>query len=256
MAVAIMADKGRKPLRLDRFLVEMGKGSRKEIREMAQKGRIRVNGEVEKKSDRKIDPSADQVEIDREPVEYAATEYFMLNKPQGVVSATEDSRYQTVIDLIDGAVRRDLFPVGRLDLDTEGLLLITNDGALAHRLLSPKKHVDKVYLAHVKGRLPENAVKRMEDGIDMEDGWKTLPAVLKIIESVSTPSEEGIPVTKVTLTIQEGKFHQVKRMFELLGCQVIYLKRLSMGPLKLDDKLLPGEYRRLTEEEIECLKNT
>ena len=189
-------------------------------------------------------------------MEYAATEYFMLNKPQGVVSATEDSRYQTVIDLIDGAVRRDLFPVGRLDLDTEGLLLITNDGALAHRLLSPKKHVDKVYLAHVKGRLPENAVKRMEDGIDMEDGWKTLPAVLKIIEPVSTPSEEGIPVTKVTLTIQEGKFHQVKRMFELLGCQVIYLKRLSMGSLILDDSLLPGEYRRLTEEEIERLKNT
>ena len=242
-------------MRLDKRITALGL-TRAQAKRLIARGEVRVNGEVEKKSDRKIDPSADQVEIDREPVEYAATEYFMLNKPQGVVSATEDSRYQTVIDLIDGAVRRDLFPVGRLDLDTEGLLLITNDGALAHRLLSPKKHVDKVYLAHVKGRLPENAVKRMEDGIDMEDGWKTLPAVLKIIESVSTPSEEGIPVTKVTLTIQEGKFHQVKRMFEALGCQVIYLKRLSMGPLKLDDKLLPGEYRRLTEEEIECLKNT
>ncbi len=252
-----MAENGKKTMRLDRFLAEMGIGSRREIREMAQKGRIRINGEIEKKSDRRVNPEEDRIEADGKIVEYAAVEYFMLNKPQGVVSATEDSRYQTVIGLIDQAVRKDLFPVGRLDLDTEGLLLITNDGALAHRLLSPKKHVDKVYLAYVEGCLPEDAAARMECGIEMEDGWTALPAVLKVIGPVSNEKSEGnAPVTEVTLTIREGKFHQVKRMFEALGCRVIYLKRLSMGPLKLDSSLLPGEYRRLTREEIDLLQNT
>ena len=252
-----MAEKKKKTIRLDRFLSEMGKGSRREIREMIQKGRIRVNGIAENQVDRKIDPETDLVEADGKRVFYAETEYFMLNKPPGVLSATEDSRYPTVIQLIKSAVRKDRFPVGRLDLDTEGLLLITNDGSLAHRLLSPKKHVDKVYLAHVKGRLPEDAGKRMEEGILMEDGWKTLPAVLTVLGQLPEKEKDAEgPVTEVRLTIQEGKFHQVKRMFEALGCRVIYLKRLSMGPLTLDEELKPGEYRRLTEEEIVRLQNT
>ena len=243
-------------MRLDKFLCDNNIGTRSQVKEYIKKGQVTVNDQIIKKPETKVNEETDTVVCQGQPIHYRKYVYYMLNKPEGVVSATNDNTAPTVVSLLTVPEQKDLFPVGRLDKDTTGLLLLTNDGALAHRLLSPKKHVDKVYLAHVKGRLPENAVKRMEDGIDMEDGWKTLPAVLKIIESVSTPSEEGIPVTKVTLTIQEGKFHQVKRMFEALGCQVIYLKRLSMGPLKLDDKLLPGEYRRLTEEEIECLKNT
>ena len=159
-----MAEKKKKAsnssMRLDKFLVEMGKGSRSQIKEMAKKGRIQVNGTVIKATDGKIDPEKDVVLLDGQPVSYAHTEYFMLNKPAGTVSATEDGKYPTVISLIDAALRKDLFPVGRLDLDTEGLLLITNDGAMAHELLSPKKHVDKIYLAYIEGTLPKDAKKR------------------------------------------------------------------------------------------------
>lgn len=236
-----MAEK--KEMRLDKFLAEMGVGTRSQIKEMARKGRLRVNGETEKKPERKIVPGTDQVEADGRPVAYAAMEYYMLNKPQGVVSATEDGKYPTVVSLIHSALRRDLFPVGRLDLDTEGLLLITNDGALAHSLLSPKRHVDKVYYARIEGKLPPDAVRRMEEGLVLEDGTKTLPARLTI---------QG--ENEILLTIQEGKFHQVKRMFEALGTRVAYLKRLSMGPLRLDAGLLPGAYRPLTEEEISALR--
>lgn len=162
----------------------------------------------------------------------------MLNKPQGVVSATEDNRYPTVISLIIQAKRKDLFPVGRLDVDTEGLLLLTNDGNLAHRLLSPKNHVDKVYFAKIEGQLPTNAQKQVEEGLILEDGIRTLPGKLEIIS-----------FSEIRLTIQEGKFHQVKRMMEKLGCRVVYLKRLSMGPLLLDETLAPGECRELTREE-------
>ncbi len=237
-------------MRLDKFLSQMGKGSRSQIKEMAKKGRIFVNGQAEKKTERKICPERDQVTLDGCPVAYAAFEYYMLNKPQGVVSATEDSRYQTVVELIEGAVRKDLFPVGRLDVDTEGLLLITNDGELAHRLLSPKRHVDKTYYAHILGTLPAGSKEQFETGIVLEDGLKTMPAVLTVL-----PEEQlGENLTAVTLTIQEGKFHQVKRMFQALGCQVVYLKRLSMGSLVLDEKLKTGEYRKLTEEELAGLK--
>lgn len=237
-------------MRLDKFLGEMGKGTRSQIKEMARKGRICVNGQTEKKSDRKVDPAVDEIVLDGCPVSYCAFEYYMLNKPQGVVSATEDNRYQTVIDLISGAVRADLFPVGRLDIDTEGLLLITNDGELAHRLLSPKHHVDKTYYAHVAGRIPEDIRERFQKGIVLEDGTQCMPARLKIL---SEPLEDGKQA--VRLTIQEGKFHQVKRMFEAVNCQVVYLKRISMGPLLLDESLHPGEYRPLTDEEIAVLKN-
>ncbi|MDO4296199.1 MAG: pseudouridine synthase [bacterium] len=229
-------------MRLDKFLSEMGKGSRSQIKEAAKKGRITINGICCKKADEKIDPQKDSICLDKLPVTYTKTEYYMLYKPQGVVSATEDGRYPTVVELIEDKKRKDLFPVGRLDLDTEGLLLITNDGDLAHRLLSPKKHVDKVYEAHIQGELPADAAARFAAGITLLDGTKTLPAELRILSE-----------SKMLLTIREGKFHQVKRMFEALGCRVCYLKRLSMGSLVLDESLNPGEYRALTKEERKAL---
>ncbi|MBE5987465.1 MAG: rRNA pseudouridine synthase [Paenibacillaceae bacterium] len=235
-----------KEIRLDKYLTEMGEGTRSQIKEMARKGRITVDGIPEKKSERKIIPGQNAIAVDGRTISYAEFEYYMLCKPQGVVSATEDKRYQTVIDLITDRKRGDLFPVGRLDIDTEGLLLITNDGDLAHQLLSPKKHVDKVYYAKIDGEIPADAAKRMEEGVELEDGTLTMPARLEILEY-------GNPST-ILLTIREGKFHQVKRMFEALGCSVVYLKRLSMGSLKLDENLQPGDYRSLTREEIDLLK--
>lgn len=235
-------------IRLDKFLVEMGIGTRSQIKEAAKKGRIRVDGAVEKKTDRKIDPQTESVTFDGAAVAYVKTEYYMLHKPQGVVSATEDNLHSTVLDLISDRQRSDLFPVGRLDIDTEGLLLITNDGDLAHRLLSPKHHVDKQYYAHVEGQLPADAAKQFQQGIILKDGTATQPAVLEILPQ----TEDG--TNRVLLTIHEGKFHQVKRMFEALECSVVYLKRLSMGSLKLDESLKPGEYRPLTEEEIQLLQ--
>lgn len=208
-------------------------------------GRILVNGQTETRTEQKINPEQDEIQVDNQVILYAKWEYYMLNKPRGVVSATEDKRYPTVISLLTDAKRTDLFPVGRLDKDTEGLLLITNDGELAHRLLSPKNHVDKVYYAKIQGKLPEDSQKRVEEGLVLEDGVKTLPGKLNIIR----PGE-------ICLTIQEGKFHQVKRMVEALGSQVLYLKRLSMGSLCLDLGLAPGEYRPLTEEELYQLKNS
>ena len=245
-----MADKNGGMMRLDRFLAEMGEGTRSQIRDAAKNGRIAVNGTVEKRSDRKIDPEADRVTVDGRPVQYAAYEYYMLNKPQGVVSATEDKRYTTVVELIAERRRTDLFPVGRLDIDTEGLLLITNDGDLAHRLLAPKKHVDKRYLAVLEGTLPADAAQRVREGITLDDGTVTLPAELE--DGIGAAAEPQR--SEYILTIREGKFHQVKRMFEALGCRVIYLKRLSMGSLALDEDLEPGQYRPLTEEELKKLK--
>ncbi len=253
-------------VRLDRFLAEMGAGTRSQIREMAKKGRICVNGEVEKRVERKIDPASEEVSLDGRKISYVEYEYYMLNKPKGVVSATEDGRRQTVIGLIDSRKRKDLFPVGRLDLDTEGLLLITNDGELAHRLLSPKKHVDKRYLAVVEGQLPEDAAARFSSGILLEDGTRTLPARLEEAESArpetgaeaeaAAGAENRGPARRTVLvTVHEGKFHQIKRMFEALGCRVTELKRLSMGSLKLDERLQPGQYRPLTEEEIRALRS-
>ncbi len=244
-----MADKGRKSeqMRLDRFLAEMGYGTRTQVKDMVKKGRVRINAEAVKAADRKVNPETDLIEVDRSRVAYARMEYYMLNKPRGVVSATEDRKYPTVVGLIREALRKDLFPVGRLDIDTEGLLLITNDGELAHQLLSPKKHVDKVYFARVAGALPEDAAQRMAEGMTLRDGTPVLPAELAID---GTDGNE----TLVRLTIREGKFHQVKRMFEALGCRVTYLKRLSMGPLALDPELPCGAARPLTEQEIQAVK--
>ncbi len=239
-----------KELRLDKYLTEMGEGTRSQIKEMARKGRILVDGIPEKRAERKIDPEQQQVSVDGRPVSYVRYEYYMLNKPQGVVSATDDSRYETVISLIEERKRDDLFPVGRLDIDTEGLLLITNDGDLAHRLLSPKKHVDKVYFARIEGELPPDAKERIEEGLVLSDGTPTMPARLEVRKQ-----GKGEVPSEIYLTIREGKFHQVKRMFETLGCCVIYLKRMSMGSLILDEALKPGEYRPLSEDEILKLKS-
>lgn len=239
-----------KELRLDKYLAEMGKGTRSQIKEMARKGRILIDGIPEKRADRKIDPKLHHVSVDGCPVSYVRYEYYMLNKPQGVVSSTKDFRYETVVSLIHSRKRDDLFPVGRLDLDTEGLLLITNDGELAHQLLSPKKHVDKVYFARITGELPADAKERMEEGLVLSDGTPARPASLEVLRQ-----GKGEVPSEVRLIIQEGKFHQVKRMFEALGCHVIYLKRISMGGLALDEALEPGEYRPLSKEEIQELKS-
>lgn len=240
-----------KEIRLDKFLADMGKGTRSQIKEAARKGRIQVNGEVVKKPDIKVKIPGDMVVFDGTSVSYVTMEYYMLNKPQGVVSATEDNRYQTVVDLIGEKNRKDLFPVGRLDIDTEGLLIITNDGPLAHRLLAPKKHVDKVYYAVCEGYVPDSAVKDFADGIELPDGLKCLPAALRILNRMEN---QGKPETEVSLTIREGKFHQVKRMMEAVGCPVKFLKRMTMGPIALDETLKPGEYRPLTEKELELLQ--
>ena len=236
-----------KPVRLDRFLTEMTSLSRTQAREAAKRGRILVNGVPVRRTEEKILPGTDRVSVDGEEILYTAQEYYMLNKPAGVVSATEDERYPTVLDLIGEKKRKDLFPVGRLDLDTEGLLLITNDGAMAHRLLSPRRHVDKVYLIPYEGTRPADAAERLERGIVQEDGADTLPAVLDLLEG----DEAG---GQARLTIREGRFHQVKRMMEAVGCRVVYLKRLSMGSLVLDENLKPGQYRPLTKQELEDLR--
>lgn len=238
-------------IRLDKFLAEMKKGTRSQVKEAIRKGRVLVDGAVCREADYKFDPDAVSVCMDGEPVAYSFVEYFMLNKPQGVVSATEDNLHPTVISLIGEAKRKDLFPVGRLDIDTEGLLLITNDGKLAHELLSPKKHVDKVYFARVKGKLREDVTEAFAKGITLADQTTVLPAELLIESSYE---EDGEPVCEARLTIHEGKFHQVKRMFEAAGGQVVFLKRLSMGPLVLDPLLKPGESRPLTNEEIKALR--
>ena len=234
-------------MRLDKYLAEMGVGTRQEVKKQIRQGKVTVNGTVVKAADTKIDETCDEVTIGGRNISYVSYEYYMLNKPGGVVSATEDRHDRTVLDLIDTKQRKDLFPVGRLDKDTEGLLLITNDGDLAHRLLAPKKHVDKVYYAKIDGMVTEEDVKRFAEGIDIgaEEEEMTRPAKLDIMKS----AEES----EIRLTIHEGKFHQVKRMFHAVGKEVIYLKRLSMGSLALDKTLTKGEYRSLTEEEIKKL---
>lgn len=242
-------------LRLDKYLADLGKGTRSQIRDMVRGGRVKVNGETAKKPEQKVKVPGDAVTLDGMPVAYVEMEYYLLNKPAGTVSATEDKRYPTVVSLIKDRNRRDLFPVGRLDLDTEGLLLITNNGDLAHRLLSPKRHVDKVYFARCQGMLLPGAEALFEAGISLPDGLTCLPAKLERLREYREEDGERVSaVTEVLLTIREGKFHQVKRMMEAVGCPVLYLKRLSMGPLQLDETLKPGEYRALTTEELERIK--
>lgn len=232
-------------MRLDKYLADMGIGTRTEVKKLIRQGKIAVDGAVIKSPEAKIDTEKNLVTLGGKPVSYETFEYYMLNKPAGVVSATTDAKDKTVIDLIETRKRKDLFPVGRLDKDTEGLLLITNDGELAHRLLAPKKHVDKVYYAKVEGVVTEEDQKAFAEGVSLGGGEMARPAELEIIVSDE--------ISEIRLTIQEGKFHQVKRMFESVGKKVIYLKRLSMGTLVLDETLALGEYRKLTEEELKAL---
>lgn len=232
-------------MRLDKYLADMRIGTRTEVKKYIRQGKIEVDGVVIKQPEEKIDHNKQTVCFQGTPIAYESFEYFMLNKPAGVISATTDTTCTTVLDLIKDNKRKDLFPVGRLDKDTEGLLLITNDGELAHRLLSPKKHVDKVYYAKIEGRVTDSDVISFAKGVEIGKGEVTRPAKLEILVSDD--------ISEIRLTIQEGKFHQVKRMFEAVNKKVIYLKRLSMGTLVLDEQLALGEYRALTEEEIERL---
>ena len=233
-------------MRLDKYLCETGFGTRSQVKDLLKKGQVMVNGEVVKKPELKINETTDQILCQGKKASYQKNIYLMLHKPAGVVSATEDNREKTVLDLVRPEDRKNgLFPVGRLDKDTEGLMLLTDDGELAHRLLSPKKHVDKTYYAKIDGQVTEEHVKQFREGLDIGDEKKTLPAVLTILLSG--------PVSEIEVTIHEGRFHQIKRMFEAVGCKVTYLKRLSMGSLVLDETLPPEEYRPLTEAELEGL---
>lgn len=233
-------------MRLDRFLCETGFGSRSGVKALLKKGMVSVNGEMEKRADRKVDETEDEVVCGGQKAVYERFRYVMLYKPAGVVSATEDRRERTVLDLLKPEERAGLFPVGRLDKDTEGLLLLTSDGELAHCLLSPARHVDKTYQAKIDGEVTVEHVRQFENGLEIGEKRPTLPARLEILNSG--------PVSEVQVTIREGKFHQIKRMFHAVGCEVSFLKRLSMGTLRLDESLKPGAYRPLTEEEVRRLK--
>lgn len=234
--------------RLDKVLSNLGYGTRKEIKQVVRKGFVEVNGELAKDSGMQVNPEIDRIFINGEEVYYRKYIYLMMNKPDGVVSATFDNRDETVIDLLEIEHQVfDPFPVGRLDKDTVGLLLLTNDGELNHRLISPKWKVDKIYYAKIDKLVTDSDIKKFESGITLDDGYICKEAKLEIIKA----SEEG---SEVMLTIQEGKFHQVKRMFEAVDKKVTYLKRVEFGTLKLDEDLEEGEYRELTDEEVATLK--
>ena len=235
-------------LRIDKLLANMGFGTRKEVKKLLKSGTVKINGTIVKDPKTQVNPAEQTVTVWGEEVQYKEFIYLMMNKPPGVISATEDHVHETVIDLLEEEDRVfEPFPVGRLDKDTEGLLLLTNDGQLAHQLLSPKKHVPKTYFAVIDGEVTKEDVEAFQNGIVLDDGYETMPAELTILKS-------GIR-SDIEITIMEGKFHQVKRMFQAVHKRVVYLKRIKMGPLMLDEALEPGEYRELTEEEIELLKS-
>ena len=236
-------------MRLDKFLVENGLGSRSQVKELLKKGLVLVNGRAEKSPKTQIDETADEIVVSGQKLTYEKFVYYLLNKPKGYISATEDERHKTVLDLLDKPARqKEVFPVGRLDIDTHGLLLLTNNGKLAHAMLSPKKHVDKIYRAQVAGLMNQSDVERFARGIELKD-FTCQPAQLKILEV-----DEGNETSLVEITLAEGKFHQVKRMVAACGKEVTDLQRLSMGPLQLDPELALGEWRRLTEEEMKSLE--
>lgn len=235
-------------LRIDKYLADMGIGTRSEVKQYIRKKQVQINGTYPKGPEQKVDPNKDAITFQGKEIGYVEMEYFMLNKPKDCVSATTDARHKTVLEYIEDKSRKDLFPVGRLDIDTEGLLLITNDGALAHNLLAPGKHVPKTYYAKIEGCVTAEDVLLFSEGVDIGEEKLTKPAKLTIL---SVSNED---TSEIELTITEGKFHQVKRMFEAVGKKVVYLKRISMGELQLDENLKPGEYRELTMEEIESLR--
>jgi len=235
-------------MRLDKFLVACAVGSRTEVKNLLKAGRVTVNGKKEKSAKLQINEEKDEIRFDGQVLEYEEFVYYMMNKPQGVISATEDSKHRTVLDLLDDIARtKEVFPVGRLDIDTHGLLLLTNDGQLAHALLSPKRHVDKTYLAHVEGIMVQEDVETFVKGIPLKD-FTCQSAKLELVSLDSVKNQ-----SLVRVTIAEGKFHQVKRMVAYCGKEVVDLQRLTMGTLVLDENLERGEWRRLTKEELENL---
>ena len=235
-------------MRLDKFLVACAVGSRTEVKNFLKAGRVTVNGKKEKSAKLQIDEGTDEIRFDGEKLDYEEFVYYMMNKPQGVISATEDPKHKTVLDLLDDYARaKEVFPVGRLDIDTHGLLLLTNDGKLAHALLSPKRHVDKTYLARINGVMTDADVETFAQGVPLKD-FTCQPAKLELV-SIDREKEESL----VRVTIAEGKFHQVKRMVAYCGKEVVDLQRLTMGTLTLDEDLKRGEWRRLSKEELEGL---
>lgn len=236
-----------KKMRIDKILSNLGYGSRAELKVYCKKGFVKVNDKLVSNPGTQVDTDIDKIEFNNEVVKYREFVYIMMNKPDGYLSATFDKRDPIVLDLIDPSyLTFEPFPVGRLDKDTEGLLVLTNDGQLAHRVLSPKKHVPKTYYAKIDGKVTEEDIKAFEKGVILDDGYETMPSQLKILKSAE--------LSEIELTIHEGKFHQVKRMFESVGKKVVYLKRLSMGKLKLDESLSLGEYRELTDEEVKLIE--
>lgn len=229
-------------MRLDKFLANSGIGSRKEVKELIKQGLVFVNDERIKNSDKNIDEIKDVIKIKDKCIEYRKYVYIMLNKPQNVISATEDNKHKTVIDLIKGYDTYNIFPVGRLDIDTEGLLLLTNDGKFSHNLLSPKKHVEKEYFVKLKENINDIDINKVENNIELEDGYICKKAKIKRLSK-----------NELNISITEGKFHQVKRMFKAVGNEVIFLKRVRMANILLDKNLKSGEYRELTEDELKGL---
>ena len=235
-------------MRLDKFLVACAVGSRTEVKNLLKSGRVTVNGKKEKSAKSHINEETDEICFDGQKLDYEEFVYYMMNKPQGVISATEDPKHKTVLDLLDDYARaKEVFPVGRLDIDTHGLLLLTNDGKLAHALLSPKRHVDKTYLARINGVMTDADVETFAQGVPLKD-FTCQPAKLELV-SIDTEKDQSL----VRVTIAEGKFHQVKRMVAYCGKEVVDLQRLTMGTLTLDEDLKRGEWRRLTKEELEGL---
>lgn len=252
-------------MRLDKFLANSGIGTRKEVKEILKNKKVSVNDVFVKDGKIQINEEKDIVKCENKIINYKPFVYIMMNKPAGVISATEDNYHKTVIDLLKNEYSTyNIFPVGRLDIDTEGLLLLTNDGILSHNLLSPKKHVDKKYYVKIAKSLSENDIKTLENGIKLEENFVTKKAKVEIVCNDSKKESEDFNFFEnknnknenlVYITISEGKFHQVKRMFKAVNNEVLYLKRVKMGNLLLDEKLELGEYRELTEEELNNLKN-
>ena len=238
-------------IRLDKFLADAGYGTRSEVKKQLKSGIVSMNGTVCKKPEEKIDPARDVVTVSGKEVVYEAFSYYLFYKPAGCVTAKSDALHKTVMDYFPEIVRKSCSPVGRLDKDTEGLLLITNDGELNHHLMSPVHHVKKTYYAVLDGEVPVSAIQQFAEGVDIGDDKKTLPAELELLPTQM--QDTANPVYHANLTISEGRFHQVKRMFETVGCHVVYLKRLSLGNLSLGE-LNPGEYRRLSEAEVVDLR--
>ncbi len=234
-------------MRLDKYLCDMQLGTRSQVKEAIKKGLVSVNGIRVKSPYFKVDERQDDVNYTGNTLAYQNLYYYMFHKPSGVVTATKDHRDPTVMDLLPDACGKELSPVGRLDKDTEGLLLITNDGELAHKLLSPRKHVEKTYYAECSGVLTADQITLLENGVDIGDEERTHPARVKLLSQTDCSYA-------MELTITEGRFHQVKRMVQAVGGSVTYLKRLSMGTLTLDPALPKGSYRPLTEKEISDLK--